>query len=44
MMENSRIDIGGNVLGDNSVTSIDTSFGCGGISCDSFDLMSYVWN
>lgn len=37
MMENSCIDIGGNVFGDDSMTSIDTSFDCGGISCDPFD-------
>lgn len=37
MMENSCIDVGGNLLGDNSMTSIDTSFDCGGISCDRFD-------
>ncbi|HHC6571435.1 hypothetical protein LZS99_02725 [Vibrio fluvialis] len=37
MMENSCIDIGGNVFGDNSMTSIDTGFDCGGISCDPFD-------
>ncbi|WP_334432250.1 hypothetical protein [Vibrio alginolyticus] len=37
MMENSCIDIGGNVFGDDSMTSIDTNFDCGGISCDSFD-------
>ncbi|HFI9380054.1 hypothetical protein [Vibrio parahaemolyticus] len=37
MMENSCIDIGGNVFGDDSMTSIDTGFDCGGISCDPFD-------
>lgn len=37
MMENSCIDVGGNVFGDDSVTSIDTNFDCGGISCDPFD-------
>lgn len=37
MMENSCIDVGGNVFGDDSMTSIDTSFDCGGISCDPFD-------
>ncbi|EGR1983633.1 TPA: hypothetical protein GRI96_17905 [Vibrio parahaemolyticus] len=37
MMENSCIDIGGNVFGDDSMTSIDTSFDCGGISFDPFD-------
>ncbi|WP_447469310.1 hypothetical protein [Vibrio harveyi] len=37
MVENSCIDIGGNVFGDDSMTSIDTSFDCGGISCDPFD-------
>ncbi|ENT7206545.1 hypothetical protein [Vibrio parahaemolyticus] len=37
MMENSCIDIGGNVFGDDSMTSIDTSFDCGGNSCDPFD-------
>lgn len=37
MIENSCIDIGGNVFGDDSMTSIDTSFDCGGISCDPFD-------
>ncbi|HFG1788680.1 TPA: hypothetical protein ACGF4R_002674 [Vibrio cholerae] len=37
MMENSCIDVGGNVFGDDSMTSIDTSFDCGGISFDPFD-------
>ncbi|HHY0512646.1 TPA: hypothetical protein ACVU5D_004057 [Vibrio parahaemolyticus] len=37
MVENSWIDVGGNVFGDNSMISIDTSFNCGGISCDPFD-------
>ncbi|HHC7201450.1 TPA: hypothetical protein ACN4AY_004380 [Vibrio parahaemolyticus] len=37
MMENSCIDIGGHVFGDNSMDSIDNAFDCGGISCDPFD-------
>lgn len=37
MMEDSCIDIGGNVFGDDSMTSVDTGFDCGGISCDPFD-------
>jgi hypothetical protein len=37
MVENSCIDIGGNVFGDDSMTSIDTGFDCAGISCDPFD-------
>lgn len=37
MMEHSCIDVGGNVFGDDSMTSIDSGFDCGGISCDPFD-------
>ncbi|WP_347366710.1 hypothetical protein [Vibrio vulnificus] len=37
MMDNSCIDVGGNVFGDDSMTSIDSGFDCGGISCDPFD-------
>lgn len=37
MMEDSCIDVGGNVFGSDSMTSINTGFDCGGISCDPFD-------
>ncbi|AVW96729.1 hypothetical protein BAV72_06035 [Vibrio parahaemolyticus] len=37
MMDNSCIDVGGNVFGDDSMTSIDSGFDCAGISCDPFD-------
>ncbi|CDT74185.1 conserved hypothetical protein [Vibrio diabolicus] len=37
MIDNSCIDVGGNVFGDDSMTSIDSGFDCGGISCDPFD-------
>jgi hypothetical protein len=37
MMEHSCIDVGGNVFGDDSMTSINSGFDCGGISCDPFD-------